>query len=67
MANIFMMNEEIAHGMVCFFHQKKHFYLIICFVNLKGVILQHFAFGPPVHYILLIELYICINIGLKLR
>jgi hypothetical protein len=23
-----MMNEEIAHGMVCFFHQKKHFYLI---------------------------------------
>jgi hypothetical protein len=29
MANIFMMNEEIARGMVCFFHQKKHFYLII--------------------------------------
>jgi hypothetical protein len=28
MANIFMMNEEIARGMVCFFHQKKHFYLI---------------------------------------
>jgi uncharacterized protein (UPF0332 family) len=23
MANIFMMNEEIARGMVCFFHQKK--------------------------------------------
>jgi hypothetical protein len=29
MANIFMMNEEIACGMVCFFHQKKHSYLII--------------------------------------
>jgi AmiR/NasT family two-component response regulator len=28
MANIFMMNEEIARGMVCFFHQKKHSYLI---------------------------------------
>jgi hypothetical protein len=28
MADIFMMNEEIACGMVCFFHQKKHFYLI---------------------------------------
>jgi hypothetical protein len=41
--------------------------LIICFVNLKGIILQHFAFCPPVHYILLIELYICMNIGLKLR
>jgi uncharacterized protein YlbG (UPF0298 family) len=32
MANIFMMNEEIARGMVCFFHQKKHSYLIL-FVN----------------------------------
>jgi hypothetical protein len=30
MANIFMMNKEIARGMVCFFHQKKHFYLINC-------------------------------------
>jgi hypothetical protein len=29
MANIFMMNKEIARGMVCFFHQKKHFYLIL--------------------------------------
>jgi hypothetical protein len=28
MANIFMMNKEIARGMVCFFHQKKHSYLI---------------------------------------
>jgi hypothetical protein len=28
MANIFMMTEEIARGMVCFFHQKKHSYLI---------------------------------------
>jgi hypothetical protein len=27
MANIFMMNEEIARGMECFFHQKKHSYL----------------------------------------
>jgi hypothetical protein len=31
MANIFMMNKEIARGMVCFFHQKKHFYLILVF------------------------------------
>jgi hypothetical protein len=29
MATIFLMNEEIARGMVCFFHQKKHFYLIL--------------------------------------
>jgi hypothetical protein len=29
MAIVFMMNEEIARGMVCFFHQKKHSYLII--------------------------------------
>jgi hypothetical protein len=29
MANIFLMNKEIARGMVCFFHQKKHSYLII--------------------------------------
>jgi hypothetical protein len=28
MANIFLMNKEIARGMVCFFHQKMHFYLI---------------------------------------
>jgi hypothetical protein len=31
MATIFMMNEEIARGMVCFFHQKKHSYLINLF------------------------------------
>jgi hypothetical protein len=29
--------------------------LIFCFVILKGIILQHFAFCPPVHYILPIE------------
>jgi hypothetical protein len=29
MVTIFMMNEEIARGMVCFFHQKKHSYLIL--------------------------------------
>jgi hypothetical protein len=49
MANIFMMNEEIARGMVCFFHQKKHFYLILktryaisCAVNFNnaGVLTQ---------------------------
>jgi hypothetical protein len=28
MAIVFLMNEEIARGMVCFFHQKKHSYLI---------------------------------------
>jgi hypothetical protein len=26
-----MVNEDIARGMVCFFHQKKHSYLIILF------------------------------------
>jgi hypothetical protein len=32
-----MMNEEIARGMVCFFHQKKHSYLInyVLFEGLK--------------------------------
>jgi hypothetical protein len=29
MATIFWMNKEIARGMVCFFHQKKHSYLIL--------------------------------------
>jgi hypothetical protein len=29
MATIFWMNMEIACGMVCFFHQKKHSYLIV--------------------------------------
>jgi hypothetical protein len=33
MATIFLMNEEIARGMVCFFHQKKHSYLIIFWKN----------------------------------
>jgi hypothetical protein len=28
MVIVFLMNEEIACGMVCFFHQKKHSYLI---------------------------------------
>jgi hypothetical protein len=28
MVTIFMVNEDIARGMVCFFHQKKHSYLI---------------------------------------
>jgi hypothetical protein len=32
MATIFWMNKEIARGMVCFFHQKKHSYLIYIFV-----------------------------------
>jgi hypothetical protein len=31
MVTIFMVNEDIARGMVCFFHQKKHSYLI--FIN----------------------------------
>jgi hypothetical protein len=45
-----------------------YFYNCSSFVNLKGsTILQHFAYCPPVHYILLIELYICRNIGLRLR
>jgi hypothetical protein len=29
MVTIFMVNEDIARGMVCFFHQKKHSYLIV--------------------------------------
>jgi hypothetical protein len=33
MVTIFMMNEEIARGMVCFFHQKKHSYLINEFIK----------------------------------
>jgi hypothetical protein len=43
MAIVFMMNEEIARGMVCFFHQKKHsylIYLIICvflFLQMRGL------------------------------
>jgi hypothetical protein len=36
MATIFMINKEIARGMVCFFHQKKHSYLI--FVGRKMTI-----------------------------
>jgi hypothetical protein len=35
MATIFMMNEEIARGMVCFFHQKKHSYLIYKIISLR--------------------------------
>jgi hypothetical protein len=48
MANIFLMNKEIARGMVCFFHQKKHSYLILghselrhnLFTNCEKVILR---------------------------
>jgi hypothetical protein len=29
MVIVFLMNKEIAGGMVCFFHQKKHSYLIL--------------------------------------
>jgi hypothetical protein len=47
-----MMNEEIAHGMVCFFHQKKHSYLIFCifvfFVLLVGVFGKPFSFSVKV-------------------
>jgi hypothetical protein len=35
MATIFMVNEEIARGMVCFFHQKKHSYLIFSRVEFR--------------------------------
>jgi hypothetical protein len=45
MANIFMMNEEIARGMVCFFHQKKHSYLIFV---LNSQILISNLFGKSV-------------------
>jgi hypothetical protein len=36
------MNEEIARGMVCFFHQKKHSYLIlgiVCAAKFKNYVL----------------------------
>jgi hypothetical protein len=33
MVTIFMVNEDIARGMVCFFHQKKHSYLIFKIVT----------------------------------
>jgi hypothetical protein len=38
MATIFIMNEEIARGMVCFFHQKKHSYLIVQYLFSIGII-----------------------------
>jgi hypothetical protein len=53
MANIFMMNEEIARGMVCFFHQKKHSYLIpvyFCFYW------KHFVITPKVN---ICSTYVC--------
>jgi hypothetical protein len=33
-----MLNKEIARVMVCFFHQKKHFYLINKILNYKHII-----------------------------
>jgi hypothetical protein len=39
MAIVFMMNEEIARGMVCFFHQKKHSYLILIYFLFQKTIL----------------------------
>jgi hypothetical protein len=35
MAIVFLMNKEIARGMVCFFHQKKHSYLIMVSVPIN--------------------------------
>jgi hypothetical protein len=45
MATIFMMNEEIARGMVCFFHQKKHSYLIFVGHGKEnlGIFYSHFG------------------------
>jgi hypothetical protein len=46
------MNEEIARGMVCFFHQKKHFYLIYLFMLTKnglGYTLGDFFTNPSGH------------------
>jgi hypothetical protein len=47
MANIFMMNEEIARGMVCFFHQKKHFYLIVNFLKITEESPKHLGYFFP--------------------
>jgi hypothetical protein len=41
MAIVFMMNEEIARGMVCFFHQKKHSYLILFCQKALGKLYVH--------------------------
>jgi hypothetical protein len=49
MSNIFMMNEEIARGMVCFFHQKKHSYLIIYVSNVKLSFFWAYFLGFPDH------------------
>jgi hypothetical protein len=43
MAIVFMMNKEIARGMVCFFHQKKHSYLII--INLILILIINYLYN----------------------
>jgi hypothetical protein len=40
MVTIFMVNEDIARGMVCFFHQKKHSYLIYFLRKRSGLELR---------------------------
>jgi hypothetical protein len=49
MATIFLMNEEIARGMVCFFHQKKHSYLIFLQKIGFGYILDDFFTNSSGH------------------
>jgi hypothetical protein len=51
MANIFMMNKEIARGMVCFFHQKKALLLnlLILTKNLLSYILDDFISNSSGH------------------
>jgi hypothetical protein len=51
MAIVFMMNEEIARGMVCFFHQKKHSYLIALILaqNVLSWILGDFVTNSSGH------------------
>jgi hypothetical protein len=61
MANIFMMNEEIARGMVCFFQQKKHFYLIIDYISAKvHTVCRYVHMYLEVLLPLLMYSYVCI-------
>jgi hypothetical protein len=46
MVTIFMVNEDIARGMVCFFHQKKHSYLIWYIFPRFGMFYQEKSGNP---------------------
>jgi hypothetical protein len=58
MATIFMMNKEIARGMVCFFHQKKHSYLIDVFGLYHAALITDIC-------LYLVTCYLCIDMYIK--